>query len=260
MKLNYIEQGSGPVIILIHGMFGSLSNLGMLARSLVDQCRVISVDLRNHGDSPHAQQMNLASMAGDIIELMDDLNISSASLIGHSLGGKIAMQVALNSPFRVQSLVVADIAPVTYSGGQDQALAALAALSQLRIDSRSAADQVMSEYIEEAPTRAFLLKNLARDDQGNLSLKLNMASIVDNYATALVAAPSGDSYTGPTLFLKGGDSAYIQDKHRPIIEKMFPRVQLQVVANAGHWLHAEQPQIFNNLVAEFLENILVIKG
>lgn len=260
MKLNYIEQGSGPVIILIHGMFGSLSNLGMLARSLVDQCRVISVDLRNHGDSPHAQQMNLASMAGDIIELMDDLNISSASLIGHSLGGKIAMQVALNSPFRVQSLVVADIAPVTYSGGQDQALAALAALSQLRIDSRSAADQVMSEYIEEAPTRAFLLKNLARDDQGNLSLKLNMASIVDNYATALVAAPSGDSYVGPTLFLKGGDSAYIQDKHRPIIEKMFPRVQLQVVANAGHWLHAEQPQIFNNLVAEFLENILVIKG
>lgn len=260
MKLNYIEQGSGPVIILIHGMFGSLSNLGMLARSLVDQCRVISVDLRNHGDSPHAQQMNLASMAGDIIELMDNLNISSASLIGHSLGGKIAMQVALNSPFRVQSLVVADIAPVTYSGGQDQALAALAALSQLRIDSRSAADQVMSEYIEEAPTRAFLLKNLARDDQGNLSLKLNMASIVDNYATALVAAPSGDSYVGPTLFLKGGDSAYIQDKHRPIIEKMFPRVQLQVVANAGHWLHAEQPQIFNNLVAEFLENILVIKG
>ena len=260
MKLNYIEQGSGPVIILIHGMFGSLSNLGMLARSLVDQCRVISVDLRNHGDSPHAQQMDLASMAGDIVELMDNLNIPSANLIGHSLGGKIAMQVALNSPSRVQSLVVADIAPVTYSGGQDQALAALAALSQLRIDSRSAADQVISEYIKEAPTRAFLLKNLARDDQGNLSLKLNMASIVDNYATALVAAPSGDSYVGPTLFLKGGDSAYIQDKHRPIIEKMFPGVQLQVVANTGHWLHAEQPQIFNNLVAEFLENILVIKG
>ena len=258
MKLNYIEQGSGPVIILIHGMFGSLSNLGMLARSLVDDCRVISVDLRNHGDSPHAQQMDLASMAGDIIELMDDLNIPSANLIGHSLGGKIAMQVALNFPAKVQSLVVADIAPVTYSGGQDQALAALTALSQLRVDSRNTADQVMSEYIEEAPTRAFLLKNLARDDQGNLSLKLNMASILDNYATTLVAAPTGDSYAGPTLFLKGGDSAYIQDKHRPIIEKMFPRVELKVVANTGHWLHAEQPRLINSLIATFLsENHLI---
>lgn len=251
MKLNYIEQGSGPVIILIHGMFGSLSNLGMLARSLVSQCRVISVDLRNHGDSPHAQQMDLASMAGDIIELMDELNIPSANLIGHSLGGKIAMQVALNNPVRVKSLVVIDIAPVAYSGGQDQALAALVALSQLAVDSRSAADQVISEYIAEAPTRAFLLKNLARDAQGNLSLKLNMASIVDNYATALIAAPTGDSYAGPTLFLKGENSAYIQDKHRPIIDKMFPKVELQVVANTGHWLHAEQPGLINSLIAAF---------
>lgn len=251
MKLNYTEQGSGPVMILIHGMFGSLSNLGMLARNLINNYRVISVDLRNHGDSPHAQQMDLASMAADIVELMDDLNIHSANLIGHSLGGKIAMQIALNFPSRVQSLVVVDISPVTYSGGQDQALAALAALSQLSVDSRSAADQVMSEYIKEAPTRAFLLKNLARDSQGNLSLKLNMASILDNYATTLVAAPTGDSYAGPTLFLKGENSAYIQDKHRPIIEKMFPNVKLEVVANTGHWLHAERPDLVNSLIEVF---------
>ena len=258
MKLNYTEQGSGPVIILIHGMFGSLSNLGMLARSLVDQCRVISVDLRNHGDSPHAQQMDLPSMATDIVELMDALNIPNATLIGHSLGGKIAMQVALNFPTKVNSLVVADIAPVIYSGGQNQALAALAALSQLRVDSRSAADQVMSKYIEEAPTRAFLLKNLARDDQGNLGLKLNMASILDNYATTLVAAPSGDLYAGPTLFLKGENSAYIQDKHRPIMDQMFPRVQFEVVANTGHWLHAQQPRVVNSLIAVFYnENQLI---
>ena len=101
MKLNYIEQGRGPVIILIHGMFGSLSNLGMLARPLVDQYRVISVDLRNHGDSPHEQKMDIPAMAADIVELMDDLHIDSATLIGHSLGGKVAMQVALNCPARV---------------------------------------------------------------------------------------------------------------------------------------------------------------
>ena len=253
MKLNYTEQGSGPVIILIHGMFGSLSNLGMLARSLVDQCRVISVDLRNHGDSPHRQQMDLASMAADIVELMDDLHIDSATLIGHSLGGKVAMQVALNCPARVSGLVVADIAPVTYSGGQDQALAALAALSNFSIESRSAADKLLSEYINEPPTRAFLLKNLSRDGQGNLSLKLNMSSIMENYATTLVAAPSGDSYAGATLFLKGENSAYIQDKHRPVIEQMFPNMQLRVVANAGHWLHAEQPQMVNDLIAAYLD-------
>jgi len=257
MKLNYIEQGAHseqiPPIILIHGMFGSLSNLGMLARSLVDHYRVISVDLRNHGDSPHRQQMDLASMAADIVELMDDLHIDSATLIGHSLGGKVAMQVALNCPARVSGLVVADIAPVTYSGGQDQALAALAALSNVSIESRSAADKLLSEYINEPPTRAFLLKNLSRDGQGNLSLKLNMSSIMENYATTLVAAPSGDSYAGATLFLKGENSAYIQDKHRPVIEQMFPNMQLRVVANAGHWLHAEQPQMVNDLIAAYLD-------
>jgi esterase len=254
MKLNYIDQGRSlsPAVILIHGMFGSLSNLGMLGRTLVDQYRVISVDLRNHGDSPHEQVMDLPSMAADIVKLMDDLGIVKATLIGHSLGGKIAMQVALNSPDRVKRLVIADIAPVTYSGGQDQALAGLVALSVASIESRSAADKLLSEHIEEPSTRAFLLKNLARDEEGNLSLKLNISSIEDNYATTLVAAPTGELYSGPTLFLKGENSAYIQDKHMPIIEQMFPQVQLQVVANAGHWLHAEQPQVVNSLIAAFL--------
>ena len=262
MKLNYIEQGvaSAPTIILIHGMFGSLSNLGMLGRTLIEQYRVISVDLRNHGDSPHQQQMDLPSMAEDIVELMEDLSIDSATLIGHSLGGKIAMQIALNSPARVTALVVADIAPVTYSGGQDQALAGLVALGSVAIDSRGAADKILSEYIEVPSTRAFLLKNLSRDGQGSLSLKLNISSIEQNYATTLVAAPTGDLYGGPTLFLKGETSAYIQDKHRPIIEQMFPRVQLQVVANAGHWLHAEQPQAVNSAVAAFLSEIHLING
>jgi esterase len=262
MKLNYIEQGvaSAPTIILIHGMFGSLSNLGMLGRALVDRYRVISVDLRNHGDSPHEQKMDIPTMAMDIVELMDDLSLDSATLIGHSLGGKIAMQVALNTPARVAALVVADIAPVTYSGGQDQALAGLVALSLGSVESRGAADKILSEYIELPSTRAFLLKNLARDGQGKLSLKLNISSIKQNYSTTLIAAPTGVLYSGPTLFLKGESSAYIQDKHRPIIEQMFPQVQLQVVANAGHWLHAEQPQVVNSLITDFLGENHLING
>lgn len=262
MQLNYLEQGAdnsqAPVVILIHGMFGSLSNLGVLARPLVDHCRVISVDLRNHGDSPHKQIMDLPSMAADIVQLMDDLAISSATLIGHSLGGKVAMQVALNSPSRVNGLVVADIAPVTYQGGQDQALAALQALSGVQVESRSAADKLLSDYVEEPGVRAFLLKNLARDSSGGYSLKLNISSIVENYSTTLVAAPTGDTFSGPTLFLKGETSAYIQDKHQPVIRQMFPRARLEVVAGAGHWLHAEKPREVNELIAAFLEEIDVI--
>lgn len=252
MKLNYAEQGSGDAVILLHGMFGSLSNLGVIARTLVDRYRVISVDLRNHGESPHAAVMSLSTMAADIVELMDDLGLSRAILIGHSLGGKIAMQVALTNPERVNALVVADIAPVTYQNIENPALVGLVRLSQTALENRSAADSLMANYVDDAVTRGFLLKNLYRKSDGNFGLKLNVPAIVENYGTELVAAPRGDSYNGPTLFLKGETSAYIQAKHEPIIRKMFPRCQLSVVAGAGHWLHAEQPDAVTRLIATFL--------
>lgn len=253
MKLNYIEQGSGPAVILIHGMFGSLSNLGMLARELVADYRVISVDLRNHGDSPHESLMDLASMAADIVALLDDLNLASAILIGHSLGGKVAMQVALNHAARVSDLVVIDIAPVTYDKRQDVALDALNLLAQNPIESRREADAMISAQIADAPTRAFLLKNLARTPQGEFKLKLNLASINQNYATTLVSAPTGQAYEGPTLFLKGEHSAYIQEKHRSLIQQFFPASRLEVVPNTGHWLHAEKPDAVNTLIRAFIE-------
>ena len=252
MKLNYAEQGSGDAVILLHGMFGSLSNLGVIARTLVDRYRVISVDLRNHGESPHAAVMSLSTMAADIVELMDNLGLSRAILIGHSLGGKIAMQVALTNPERVNALVVADIAPVTYQNIENPALVGLVRLSQTALENRSAADSLMANYVDDAVTRGFLLKNLYRKSDGNFGLKLNVPAIVENYGTELVAAPRGDSYNGPTLFLKGETSAYIQAKHEPIIRKMFPRCQLSVVAGAGHWLHAEQPDAVTRLIATFL--------
>ena len=257
MKLNYSlqcgeQQESSPAVILIHGMFGSLSNLGVLARSLVADYRVISVDLRNHGDSPHESLMDLPSMAADIVELMDDLNLSNAILIGHSLGGKVAMQVALNSPERVANLVVIDIAPVTYGARQDAALDGLNLLAQNTIENRRDADALISELIAEPSVRAFLLKNLARTPEGDFRLKLNMASINQNYASTLVSAPAGTPYVGPALFLKGEHSAYIQEKHRPIIQQLFPQSQLEVVADTAHWLHAEKPETVNDLIRAFI--------
>ena len=261
MKLNYSRQSgddllagqeNSPAVILIHGMFGSLSNLGVLARSLTADYQVISVDLRNHGDSPHESLMDLPSMAADIVELMDDLGLASATLIGHSLGGKVSMQVALNNSDRVSELVVIDIAPVTYDSRQDAALDALNLLAENHITSRRDADSLISKHIIEAPVRAFLLKNLARNPEGEFRLKLNLASINQNYASTLVSAPTGQAYGGPTLFLKGEHSAYIQEKHRPVMQQLFPHSQVEVVADTAHWLHAEKPEAVNALIRAFI--------
>jgi len=252
MKLNYTEQGAGAAVILIHGIFGSLSNLGNLARNLAADYRVISVDLRNHGDSPHKQAMDLELMAMDIIELMDDLVLDRVYWVGHSLGGKVAMQAAMNYPQRVGGLVVADIAPVTYAKKNINVINALKTISKVIIKDRKTADKALAGYQIDAPTRAFVLKNLRRKSDGQLELKLNINSIAANYGDKLVLAPDGDAYTGPSLFLKGQASAYIQDKHIPVIQSLFPQSTLKVIEGAGHWLHAEKPDDFNNLVSVFL--------
>jgi esterase len=251
MKLNYQEQGDGYPVILIHGMFGSLSNLGNLARHLSNQFRVISVDLRNHGDSPHDSVFDLSAMAEDIVHLMDVLSLPSAFIVGHSLGGKVGMQVAMSHPDKINKLIVADISPVTYQPRNDPALNGLIALSETNIESRNQADELLAEFISDNRTRAFLLKNLTRQDAHNFVLKLNMKAVTENYGTKLVAAPSGDEFKNPCLFLKGETSAYIQEKHRPIIKDLFPNSQVEVIPGAGHWLHAEKPKLFNDRVMKF---------
>lgn len=254
MKLNYSIQGEGQPIILMHGMFGSLSNLGVVERDLSNHYKVISVDLRNHGESPHSMEMDYPVMAADIIELMDDLKLPQAHLLGHSMGGKIAMQVALNNPARVDKLMSADIAPVTYQPDRHGGvLDGLKALADARPTSRKEADQLLANYVKESFTRAFLLKNLVREDDGRFGLRLYMDSILSNYYDTLTLAPTGQPFSGPTLFIKGENSAYIQDKHKEIVLRMFPNAQLKVIAGAGHWLHAEKPETFNKIVRGFLE-------
>lgn len=238
----------------MHGMFGSLSNLGVIGRVLADNYKVVAVDLRNHGESSHSLEMNYPCMANDVIELMDDLAIRKATLLGHSMGGKIAMQVALNHPNRVNKLIVVDIAPVTYKPDRHgSVLEGLQALSKTRPASRKQADQLLSTYVEENSVRAFLLKNLVKEEDGRFSLRLYMEGIIGNYYDTLTLAPTGKPFSGPTLFIKGADSAYIQDKHCDEVLRLFPKVQLKVIANTGHWLHAEKPDTFNKIVLDFLE-------
>jgi len=265
MKLNYSDTAPQQQhsreypVILMHGMFGSLSNLGPIGRHLTKHgYRVIAVDMRNHGLSPHEHNMSYADMAADIIELMDSLNIERAHLLGHSMGGKVGMQVAMNYPQRVAKLIVADIAPVTYAADRHNAvLDGLQALSNTELASRQQADEVLADYEPEVGIRAFLLKNLYRykDAKGHdhFGLRLNLTSVLANYVDVLTLAPSGESFDGAVLFLKGADSAYIQDKHRQTIETLFPHSQLHIIDGTGHWLHAEQPIVFNQHCLNFLE-------
>ena len=183
---------------------------------------------------------------------MDDLAIERAHLVGHSLGGKLGMQLVLQFPDRVGRLVVADIAPVHYPQSNNDVVKALANLDGQIISSRREADQLMAEWITDKTTRSFILKSLQRDATGRFKWKLNVKSIVANYSNSLVDAPAGQSYRGPVMFIKGQTSAYIQDKHRPIITDLFPDAEFQVIEGAGHWLHAEKPEEFNHLVIDFL--------
>jgi esterase len=251
VKLNYTDQGAGEAVILLHGIFGYLSNLGNLARELSSAYRVISVDLRNHGNSPHHPQMDIPTLANDIVELIDDLGLSAAILIGYSLGGKVAMQVALNYPSSVTKVVIADIAPVTYIPRKDPALEALLTISGIDVTSLEQADSVMAEHLLTPEFRSLLLKNLIRKASGTYILKINMSSISENYPT-LAVAPAGRPYSGPTLFLKGENSAYIQSKHHSIMLALFPNMKLEVINDVGHFLHSENPVEFNRHVTDFL--------
>lgn len=255
MKLNYQTQGSGHPVVLMHGMFGSLSNLGLVGRALMDRYQVISVDMRNHGESPHSMEMDYPCMADDIVELLDHLEIPKAHLLGHSMGGKVGMQIALNQPKRVTKLIAADIAPVDYKPDRHGGvLEGLQVLAQTRPTTRQQADQLLTEHVEETGVRAFLLKNLVRADDGHFDLRLYLDGILANYYDTLTLAPTGTPFSGPTLFIKGADSAYIQDKHRETVMRLFPNAQLKIIANAGHWLHAEKPDTFNRIVRQFLDS------
>ena len=253
MKLKYSSKGTGEPIILLHGMFGSGGNLRLLNQALSNEHLVVTPDLRNHGQSPNTQEMNYPCMAKDIIELMDSLNLFQATIIGHSMGGKIAMQVALNHAHRVSNLVVVDVSPVKYDTDcHSKVIEGLNALVKAKPLSRKEADKLLSVYVKDLPIRGFLLKNLVHGTDGKLIFQLYMKSINANYHSHLALAPTGEPFTGPSLFIKGGNSPYIQDEHLSEISRLFPKVQHACISNSGHWVHAEKPTEFNQIIIDFL--------
>lgn len=243
-------RGEGQPVILLHGLFGSASNLLSVSRRLEENYQVIRMDLRNHGKSPHCDTMDIPNMAQDVLATMDEMGIEKAAFLGHSLGGKVAMQISAVAPSRVESLLVADIAPVRYGRGHDAIIDGLLAMDLRALRNREQADELLKNAVPELAVRQFLLKNLVRDGQ-SWAWRMNLPVIADCY-DLLRDAPDEAVYQGPSLFIRGEKSRYIIDDNRVGIMKRFPNSRLETIADTGHWLHAEKPQEFNAIVAGFL--------
>lgn len=251
--LNHHLHGDGErTVILLHGLFGLSANLGPLGRELARDYRVILPDLRNHGDSFHDESMNYPVMADDVRRLMDAFDIERASLVGHSMGGKVAMQLALLAEDRVDTLVVADIAPVRYQPHHDGVFAGLLEAGSDPHADRRMTQRILQSHIRDPAVIAFLLMNRRRREDGTWFWRFNLDALAANYEAILRAPEMGKPFGGSTLFLKGELSDYVSGAHREETRHMFPAARLKVMAGTGHWLHAEKPTVFLRLVRDAL--------
>ncbi len=252
MKLNYQRYGQGRPLIILHGLFGSLTNWHTLSKRLSEQYQVFAVDQRNHGSSPHSPHFNYKELAADLREFMDEQQLASTYLLGHSMGGKTAMQFALSYPDLVEKLIVVDIAPKAYPPHHDEIFDALCELELSRYNSRSELDQALAGKISSVGVRQFLLTNVTRDEAGRFTWKINLDAIYQNYAAIIAELDQTGRFHKPTLFVRGATSDYIQDEDAGLITSIFPQARITTIDGAGHWVHAEAPAAFFDVVHEFL--------
>jgi esterase len=242
MKLHLARSGQGKPLILLHGLFGSSSNWAPIVRILQARLDVISPDLRNHGRSPHSGEAGLEAMAGDVLELMDSLGLQSCRILGHSLGGRVAMRLALDFPRRVERLLVADMAPSAQ--GPLVAFQALGKLDTHSLTTRAEADERLKAWIQDPAMRAFLLTNLARDESGTFGWRMNLAGLNAAQEGLRAAMASARPFEGPTLFLKSENSGLVTEGDEGLIRELFPNAAIRSLAGTGHWLHADKPAEF----------------
>ncbi|NND87869.1 MAG: alpha/beta fold hydrolase [Flavobacteriaceae bacterium] len=245
--------GTGTPLLILHGFLGMGDNWKTLGnRFATHDLEVHLIDQRNHGRSFHHSEFSYEAMAEDLLRYLDHYKIEKCYLLGHSMGGKTAMQFAIEHPQRVEKLIVADIAPKSYPQHHQDILKSLGSLDFEKISSRSEADRVLANYIPDLGTRQFLLKNLYWVSKGKLGLRVNLEVVTDQIAEVGKALPASTRYEGPVLFLRGERSGYIEDIDLLSIKRHFPQAVLKTVSSAGHWLHAENPDEFYRYVMNFL--------
>jgi esterase len=252
MNLHFEVVGSGPPLIILHGLLGSADNWRSVSRRLGAHYQVFAVDLRNHGRSPHSDIFDYDVMTADLREFTEQQALRRIMLLGHSIGGKVAMQFALDYSEQVNRLVIVDIAPQPYELSQRYILEALLSLDLTRYKSFTEVDAALAEKISDKSLRQFLLKNLARDENGRLRWKIHLAAIDRNYDKLGRGLAPERTFDRPTLFIRGGRSNYIGDDDAPLIRQMFPQAKIATLPEAGHWVHVDAPEEFFQTVLNFL--------
>ncbi|HTV42243.1 MAG TPA: alpha/beta fold hydrolase [Candidatus Sulfotelmatobacter sp.] len=256
MQLHFKQLGRGRPLVMLHGLFGSLDNWLGVAPKLAAIFHLFLVDSRNHGLSPHSREMDYPLMAADLAEFLDAQQLDRAIVLGHSMGGKTAMQFALDYPARVEKLVVVDIAPRERPFEHEKIFKALLALDLAQFQSRREMEEVLAPEIPDLTVRRFLLKNLKSTDSPGATprfeWRIPLDLIYQNYPQICDAIAPAPPFNGPALFLRGGKSHFLLEEDVPQIRKLFPQARIETIAAANHWVHADAPEEFLQRVVAFL--------
>jgi esterase len=253
MDLNFTEIGDGPPLVILHGLYGSSRNWAGIAKTLSGQRRVIAVDLPNHGASPWLEAISYEALADAVAEFISGHDLTGCALLGHSMGGKTAMVLAQRHADLIDALIVADIAPVAYDHDRENGdiIGALQAVPLDELTRRGDADAHLESVVPNAAIRAFLLQNLVQAD-GKFSWRIDLNGLAVSLDAIHGFPPPLEAFQKPALFIAGGQSAYVRPQHNAIIFEQFPEARIEVLSDAGHWLHAEDPAGFVTILQEFL--------
>lgn len=252
MNLAFEVVGKGDPLIILHGLLGSADNWRSMSRRLSAYYKVFAVDLRNHGRSPHSDIFNYDVMVADLRAFMEQQALRRIVLLGHSMGGKVAMNFAIEHSEQVDRLVIVDIAPKRYEPAKRYMLEALRSLDLTRYKSFADVDAALAAEVSGESLRQFLLKNLIRDQNGRLRWKVNLEGIYGNYDKLSRGLAPERTFDKPTLFIRGGRSNYIEDDDTPLIRQIFPQADIETLPEAGHWVHVDSPEEFFQTVLNFL--------
>lgn len=255
IQLNFKVFGEGKPLLILHGLFGSLDNWQTIAKHTASLgFKTYIIDQRNHGKSPHVASHTYTDMANDLNDFMIQEKIEKGYLVGHSMGGKAVMQFAALYPEKIEKLVVVDIGPKYYPPHHQEVLHALHSFDFSKVNDRKSAEEEMSLYIKEEGVKQFLLKNLERKSATEFQWKMNLSLLSKDIENIGAEITLPKPFETKTLFIAGANSSYVLKEDREGIKKQFPTAQVVYIANAGHWIHAEQPENFTAILLNFLQH------
>lgn len=254
MQLHFREYGEGQPMIIIHGLYGISDNWVNHARILAENYKVYIPDMRNHGQSGHSNFFNYEVMAEDITEFIEQHEIENPVIMGHSMGGKIAMKFALDNPDLVQKLIVIDMSMRQYNlrAFHSKIINAMLDIDFSKVKSRKEVDDYLAKTIEDARIRLFVMKNLYWTERKTLSWRLNLKAIIENIDAIFEGISSQQSFNKPSFFIRGQKSDYVRDEDFDLIKKQFTNSELKTIPNAGHWVQADEPEVFMREIKKFL--------